>query len=352
MLDKAQVICLTGFLVAQFSLNSLYSPLMLMGWVGLAGASFCVYLGSDEIKRPAWVFNALIFLQISQLLAVPGSYVWGNGNWVLTAGVVLWTLPMPLVYLAVNRQIERCMCTFAIVHAFTIIVQGFTNYHWVGDIVIREGSPTGFSHNPNLAAGLLVMCLPFTIKGRWLWASIPLLAAIIFTGSRWAFIVAGIIVLSMGYKNVISLKWVLGGVLSLLGGIVIMGMFTPFTAAVESSNSIAEAFTIASQIEVRLGMAGWPNLLPYGIAETDGLHNVPMRMAAEFGVISAAIWIALTIWALTKHRYTPAWWLMIAVALLSILDHYTWRPHLMGFWFVALGLLSIAESKSIPYKSS
>ena len=66
-----------------------------------------------------------------------------------------------------------------------------------------------------------------------------------------------------------------------------------------------------------------------------------MRMAAESGVISAVIWVSLSLWALTRMRYTPAWWLMLAIVLLSMLDHYTWRPHLMGFWFLALGILAV-----------
>jgi hypothetical protein len=346
MLDKAQAVGLTVFLITQFSLSSLYSPLMLVGWTGLAGAVVCVYLAPNKIDRPFWILGALIFLQISQLLAIPGAAIWGNGNWVLTAGVVLWVLPMPLVYLAANRHIEKCVCAFAIVHALLIIFQGFTNYHWVEGIVIWEDIPQGFSHNGNLAAGLLVMCLPFAVSGHWRWASIPFLAAVIFTGSRWAFIVVSIMVMAMGYKEFISVRWVLGGLSSLLITIAVIGLFTPATAAVAGYNSIAQGFAVASQVEVRLAVAEWPNLLPYGIAETDGLHNVPMRMAAEWGIISAVIWVTLTVWGLTRMKFSPAWWLMLAIALLSLLDHYTWRPHLMGFWFVALGLLAVKSIES------
>ena len=340
MLDRVQAVGVAIFLIAQFSLSSLYSPLMLIGWAALAGASVCGYLAPNKVDRPLWVLGTLITLQVIQLLAIPGAAIWGSGNWVLTAGVVLWVLPMPLVYLAANREIEKCVCAFAVVHALFIIVQGFTNYHWVEAIVVWQGTPTGFSHNANLAAGLLVMCLPFAVYGRWRWASIPFLVGVIFSGSRWGFIVASILVMAMGYKDVISIRWVLGGLGSLLGAIALIGMFTPYTAAVAGYNSIAHGFAVASQIEVRLAISEWPNLLPYGIAETDGLHNVPMRMAAEWGMISAVIWVGLTAWGLTRNRFSPAWWLMISIVLLSVLDHYTWRPHLMGFWFVAMGILA------------
>ena len=341
MYVKAQAVGLTVFLAAQFSLNSLYSPLMLIGWIGLGAAVVCAYIAPNKTERPLWVLGALIFLQISQLLAIPGAALWGNGNWILTAGAVLWVLPMPVVYLVANQHVERYICGFAVVHALLIIVQGFTNYHWVEEVIVWEGTPKGFSHNKNLAGGLLVMCLPFAVRGHWRWASIPLLAAVIFTGSRWAFIVSILIVMGMGLKGVISPRWVFGGVGSLAAAIILLGIFTPSTAAVAGFNSLAYGFTVASQVEVRLAIHEWPNLLPYGLAETDGLHNVPMRMAAEWGIISAVIWVGLTGWALTRMRYTPAWWLMVAIVLLSLLDHYTWRPHLMGFWFVALGILAV-----------
>jgi hypothetical protein len=350
MLDKAQGISLAVFLATQFSLNSLYSPLLLIGWVALAGASVCKYLAPNKIERPLWVLGALLFLQMSQLTAIPGAAIWGNGNWVLTAGVFLWVLPMPLVYLTANQYAERWICLFGVIHALFIIFQGFTDFDHASSIV-WFGSPQGFSHNPNIAAGLLILCLPFAIRGNLRWALIPLLTAIIFTNSRWAFIVASILVMAMGYKNVISIRWVLVGLGSLLSGIGLMGSFTPVTASVASFNSISYAQVVAENVAVRLSAPDWPNLLPYGIAETNGLHNVPMRMAAESGVISAVVWVSLSVWALCRMRFSPAWWLMVSILLLSVLDHYTWRPHLMGFWFVALGILAVQPSKDDDHSS-
>jgi hypothetical protein len=351
MLDKTQVIGLTVFLVAQFSLDSLYSPMILLGWLGLAGASVCAYLAPDRIDRPTWVFYGLMILQVSQLLAIPGASIWGNGNWVLTASVVIWVLPMPLVYLTANQDVGKYICAFAVIHASTIILQGFTHYHWVEVIVIWEGSLAGFSHNPNLAAGLLVMCLPFAVSGRWRWAAIPLLTGVIFSGSRWAFIVASMMVMGMGFKEVMPIRWVLGGLGSLLGAIALIGLFTPYTADVAGFNSFTYGLTVLSDIGVRLAISEWPNLLPYGIAETAGLHNVPMRMAAEWGIISAVVWVGLTLWGLSRKRFSPAWWLMVAILLISMLDHYTWRPHLMGFWFVALGILAVKPLQTNNYSS-
>jgi hypothetical protein len=342
MLDKAQSVCLAVFLTAQFSLNSLFSPFLLIGWVSLALATVWTYV--NHVDRPSWVLGALVFLQFSQLSAIPGSIIWGTNNWVLTAGVFLWVLPMPLVYLAASRHIEKWVCIFALLHALLIILQGIIG-------VERCCSSTGFSHNPNLAAGFLIISLPFAIKGPWRWLLIPILAAVIFTGSRWGFIVASVMILAMGYKNVISFKWVLVGLGSFLFAIGLMSLFSPTTVPVLGSvmalDDTGEGSRLLSQIKVRLGTTGWPNLLPYGVAETDGLHNVPMRMAAESGILSAMVWVFLSGWALCQMRFSPAWWLMASILLLSLLDHYTWRPHLMGFWFVALGILAVRPTPKI-----
>tara|TARA_R110002020_G_scaffold259068_4_gene472937 strand:- start:10102 stop:11097 length:996 start_codon:yes stop_codon:yes gene_type:complete len=317
---------------------------MIIGWAGLAGALVCAYLAPNKMDRPSWVLGALIFLQISQLIAIPGAVIWGNGNWVLTAGVVLWALPMPLVYLVADRQLFGFLCSFAMIHALFIIIQEFTSHYWI-DGTGWVGVPNGFSHNANLAAGLLVLSIPFAVTGYRRWFLIPFLAALIFTGSRWAFIVSSIMVMAMGYKNVISLRWILVALGSLLTGIAVMGIFTPVKAAVSGLANIENSPIMLSQLEVRLAIPDWPNILPYGIAETDGLHNVPLRMAAEWGIISAVVWVGLTVWGLSRMRFSPAWWLMVAIVLLSLLDHYTWRPHLMGFWFVALGILAVRPLK-------
>jgi hypothetical protein len=344
MRDRVQAVGVAVFLIAQFSLSSLYSPLIIIGWAGLAGALVCAYLAPNKVDRPLWVLGALIFLQISQLIAIPGAAIWGNGNWVLTAGVVLWSLPMLLVYLVANKCVYGFLGTFAVIHALFIFIQEFTGHHlvvgtgWVG-------IPNGFSHNANIAAGLLVLSIPFAVTGRWRWYLIPFLTAVIFTGSRWAFIVSSIMVMAMGYKDVISIRWILVALGSLLIGIAVMDIFTQTRAAVTDLTNIENSPIMLSQLEVRLAIPDWPNILPYGIAETDGLHNVPMRMAAEWGIISAVIWIGLTIWGLCRERFSPAWWLMVAILLISLLDHYTWRPHLMGYWFVALGILAVRPLK-------
>jgi hypothetical protein len=348
MLDKVQAGCLTVFIVTQFSLDSLYSPLLLVGWIGLGAAVVCSYISTDTIDRPRWVFGALIVLQISQLGGIAGAVVWGTGNWVLTAGAAVWALPMPLVYLAANHRAGYYVSAFAAVHAVWIIVQGFSNYHIEKGVPVWEGSITGFSHNENLAAGLLVMCLAFTVTSGWRWVSVPLFAATVLTGSRWAFIVIVMVIALMGFSRTIPLRWVLVGAASLVATVIAMEIFTPITAAVAGSHNVAYIVTVLSEIGVRLSPAGWPNLLPYGLAETDGLHNVPMRIAAEYGIIAAVTWVSLTVWALGRLRYTPAWWLMLVIVLLSMLDHYTWRPHLMGLWFLALGLLAARTSGGDP----
>jgi hypothetical protein len=328
------------FLISQFILSSLYSPFIFIGWFALGVAVICRYLAPNKIERPRWVLWLLIILLGCHAGGVAGAAVWGNGNWVLTAGMVLWMAPLPLVYWVVDHHIRRWLCVFALIHALFIIVQGFTNYHYVESILVWEGNPTGFSHNKNLAAGLLVMCLPLTSNGRWRWASLILLAGVIFTGSRWGAGVGLLLAVAMAARGTIPWRWALGGTAVFIGAVILIGIITPGSHVLAGYNSVGNGLVVLRDIEVRLGTTGWPNLLPYGLAETNGLHNVPLRMATEFGIIAAVIWVGLTAWSLTRQRFSPVWWMMVGIVLLSMLDHYTWRPHLAGFWWVALGVLA------------
>ena len=55
---------------------------------------------------------------------------------------------------------------------------------------------------------------------------------------------------------------------------------------------------IVTDVNVRLAIPHLPTFLPHGVAEHPGLHNVPLRIAVENGIIAAAIWIVITAWAL------------------------------------------------------
>jgi hypothetical protein len=335
------------FLISQFILSSLYSPFIFIGWFALGVSVICRYIAPNKIERPRWVLVLLIGLLICHGLGVAGSVLWGAGNWLLTAGIFLWMLPLPLVYWTADHHVRRWLCVFAVIHAGLVIVQGFTNYHSVNDVIIWGEGPsrytlsTGFSHNRNLAAGLLVICLPLTSNGRWRWASLILLAGVIFTGSRWGACVGLLLALVMAAQGTITWRWAIGGTTAFIGAVVLVGIVSSSSHVLAGYNNLGHGLSIWSDIQVRLSSPGWPNLLPYGLAETNGLHNVPMRIAAESGVIAAAIWVGLTGWALTRQRYSPVWWMMVAIVLLSMLDHYMWRPHLMAFWWVALGVLAI-----------
>jgi len=97
--------------------------------------------------------------------------------------------------------------------------------------------------------------------------------------------------------------------------------------------------SVIHDIGVRWEVPAWPDLFPHGVIEHPGLHNVPLRMAREAGIAAAAAWLILSAWALTRGRNTPAWWLMVVILLLSIVDHYTMRVHLGNLWILAASLL-------------
>jgi hypothetical protein len=113
--------------------------------------------------------------------------------------------------------------------------------------------------------------------------------------------------------------------------------------------SITAAFNpMVTDVGVRLAIPHLPTFLPHGVAEHPGLHNVPLRIAIENGVIAAGIWVGITGWALVSrdsgqplHR-----WLLITLVLLSVLDYYTWMGHLGGFWWLLIGLLTKPHARN------
>ena len=76
-------------IVSNLLLRSFASPWLGIGWMAL-GLGFML---SKKHIGPKPVFYGLIAILVFHTLAIPGSLVWGSGNWVLTTGVIIWMAP-------------------------------------------------------------------------------------------------------------------------------------------------------------------------------------------------------------------------------------------------------------------
>ncbi len=272
-------------------------------WLFIGWTSLCIGMILGGVHRgPSIVFGSLIALLGFHALAVPGSLLWGSGNWELTAGVVMWMAPALLLYLASDpERVFHWLIPAWLVHSGLVIWQGFTNWTPAGDVILWKGNPSGLASNDNLAAGFLALGIVYLLTTPRKWLTAPLLAALLFTGSRWGIMVVAAIILALVLSRTISFRPVIAICALLIGVVVVLGTFTPHGYVLAGINSFAAiANAVTTDVGVRLAIPHLPTLLPSGVAEHPGLHNVPLRIAVENGLIAAGLWILITGWALLK----------------------------------------------------
>lgn len=341
------------YLVSNLHVQAFTDIWMFIGWIALCSAVILTGISKGNV----WVFRSLVGLLLFHTLAIPSSLIWGNGNWELTAGVVLWMAPALLIYLANNpAQVFLWLIPAWLLHAGMIIWKGVTNWGTVDDIIVFYGFPSGLSGNTNLAAGFLALGVVYLLTTPLKWLSVPLLVALLFTGSRWGLIVVTAVIVSMVITRTISWKPLAAAGATVVASVAFLGLFTPLGYAVAGINSFAGvANAVTVDVGVRLAVPHLPTFLPSGVAEHPGLHNVPLRIAVENGLIAAGIWVLITGWALINHSHNAQRqnnvhrWLLLTLVLLSVLDYYTWMGHLGAFWWLLIGLLCKApRTQSSP----
>lgn len=292
------------YLLSNLMTRSLPDTWMLVGWTALLAG---VVL-SNISKGSVLVFGSLALLLGFHSLAIPGSLIWGTGNWELTAGVVLWMAPAMLLYLANDaRQVFAWLIPAYLVHAGLIIVEGLTSWEWFGDVLVRSGQNTGLANNPNLAAGFLIIGIIYLLQTRYKWLSLPLLVALLFTGSRWGLGVAVLLLAAMVLSRAISWRPLAGSVAALVGAVMLLGLFGPSGYQIAGYGSLTAFLNaVPADLGVRLAVPHIPSFLASGVAEHPGLHNVPLRIAVENGLLAAGLWVLITGWALLKPSIQAA----------------------------------------------
>ena len=60
--------------------RTFYSPWLYVGWAALFGG----FLVADKSLGPRPVFYGLVAVLAFHALAIPGSLLWGSGNWIIT----------------------------------------------------------------------------------------------------------------------------------------------------------------------------------------------------------------------------------------------------------------------------
>lgn len=353
------------YLISNVLLRSFTDVWLFIGWASLCAG---VILGGVSLG-PVKAFAALITLLVFHALAIPGSILWGSGNWELTAGVVLWMAPALFLYLAKDaaRVFEWLIPAF------------FLHAAWIMWEALAAGQNTGMANNANLAAGFLLIGTVYLMTNQKGWWAIPLLVALLLTESRWAMVVAAALLPAMVISRTIPWRPVFLATVGLIVAFLLFGTFGPMGYQIGGYGSLTQILKVVpADIGSRLAVPHIPSFLPSGVAEHPGLHNVPLRIAVENGLLAACLWVIITAVALKPfnanakahisnrgHEYEPQVlpsnnankkqrndekrsnlphkikthrWLLLTLVLLSVLDYYTWMGHLGGFWWLLIGL--------------
>ena len=333
-----------------------------VGWRGLFGGFL---LAPDKRRGPVLYVGAGLLL--CHALAIPGSLLWGEGNWEATAAIVLWMAPSLMLLSAGTTAAFAWLVPAWLVHSALILYAGPTSWSAAGGVLVDNGGGTGLSHNPNLAAGFLWLGIVCLMTTRFRWLVIPLIPALLFTGSRWGLTVTAVVLLAMVITRIVPFRPLGATILLCATTVVAVALFTPLGYRVSTLDSFAAvAHTVNGEVQARMAVPHIPSVLPRGVAAHPGLHNVPLRMAVESGILAALVWLGITGWALwpkrgvneqagegqhqppsenasmalseRPDRFGASWWMLLALALLSLLDYYTWMGHLGGFWWLLVGM--------------
>jgi len=227
------------------------------------------------------------------------------------------------------------------VHAGLVIGQG----------IYLHQRASGLIHNPNLAAGMLVLGLTYCLTSpRYrLWA-VPMIVALPFTGSRWGSLVAlGLIGLIWLLKQT-NWRPIIASLAIVTATIWLTWYLIPENyRLLESIGASVDRATYDTFHRLRAEDFTWTGL-PMGVNGSDGIHSVAVRIFVEWGALAAVAWAGLTGYCLLRRPWgTAAWWLLLAWTGLGILDYYPIMGHFAAWWFVLTGMrLKEASKGAVP----
>ena len=278
------------FLASSLLVRSFGDVWLGIGWIGLFGGFL---LAPVKGRGPAVYAGAALLL--CHVVAIPGSLLWGTGNWEATAAVVLWMAPSLMILSAGVPSVFAWLLPVWFIHAGAILYSGPTSWSSAGRVLVGDNAGDGLSHNPNLAAGFLCLGIVYLMTTRCRWLVILLIPALLFTGSRWGLTVTAVVLLAMVVTRTVPFRPLGAAILLCAATVVAVALFTPLGYRVSTLDSFAAvAHTVNGEVQARMAVPHIPSILPRGVAAHPGLHNVALRIAVESGILAAIVWLGIT----------------------------------------------------------
>lgn len=272
---------------------------------------------------------------------------------------ILYTLYLGIMFYVFlsTREIRERIWLFivpiSLIHSIVCLMQGIFNVYPYHMDCQGSGRAYGLTHNPDAVSAILAFSIIF-YRGKFKWL-IPIpLVAIWFTGS-W---IAIFVIVLLGFyslyqqKMKIDKKWFLSMLIVLIVFISFLILFTDLNelwgqegALDKIENGFDIRFDNYELAMDELGFIG--NGFQFGFNnEASGvIHNVPLIIAWEFGIIAGLCWIWIIVYSFWKTNGLIRL-AILAVFLLSLGDCYLWRMNGMApYFWTTIGVASAYVSE-------
>ena len=70
------------------------------------------------------------------------------------------------------------------------------------------------------------------------------------------------------------------------------------------------------------------------------IHNAPLKLSSQYGLIAGFSWLGIFFWALWRYRATKWFYCFLVVLGASMIDHYLWT-YMLIWPFLILGLAEV-----------
>lgn len=221
-------------------------------------------------------------------------------------------------------------------------------------------SPTNY----DIAAGLLIFGVVVGImKWRW-WLSAVALVGLFFCGAPEGLIGVGVVLLAVLIRRDLGKKLLLSVGVVVLAVALWFGLgygqelysYTVWNVAGGVLPTKPEtASTVGEYPQYPQLVARWDgikkamsDIQPFGHGysvthfTTYTVHNIPLVVADQVGVLAGVAWLFATIYCLIKTKWKYAW---VAVIALSLFDHYLWTQ-VAPWWWALAGVSTVSVVKS------
>lgn len=332
----------------------------------ILGCSFIVLLKHDEIKQNVKQnINKLILIGLGIILiTILGDTLVRQTGLQFVYNLLL-VLSFGLLFLTSTiEDIKRLFPYAVLIEAVSCIIQGILNYwfvtypagYFVGGIITGTGYSihNNYCANYNMACGYMAFGFLFSNQ-KWQRILMPIMIlAVYFTGSiEGIYITLGLLIwmifIKKSYKDC-SLNSIFYTYSFVLLFIIIWTIFgtgsgiwyrlSPLQKTLITSPS--DSHEVSWKLNglkyfinnIKLFGNGYEQIVSGSdIAKT--VHNVPMIIAHQIGLIPAASWLVISVWCAMKVGIKKSC-MWIGIGLMCLMDHYVWTTFAL-YWWLAVG---------------